>query len=806
MSLTSVGALMGVIRQVVKGLVRRPWYTTAIVLVLAVGCALVTTVFAVVDGVLFKPLGYPGEAQLVAVKVASSRSRSLPRVLPEDVAAWSRFAPGVLFTGFHINSTDGTSVGLATVQSSFFDVIGVRPAVGGFAPEDFERRGSTIEPRVITDEIFRVQFGGDPAALGRVVIVDPSVGSGYRIVGIMPRGFVFPTNRLTVGYLRPLTPDYPGGLTYLIAKLTPGISATQLQQRVMTAAAARNAVASATASPATEPIDRVDVERLGRALGAASRPLFTALLVAAAVLVAIAALNVSSLVAARSIDRGRDLDVRRALGATTLDIGRLLVVEAALLVTAGAMFGLTIAVPLLRFTATLLPADLALFRAAAVDWRAIAFLAIVAAVLGMLIAVRPLRLAKAGKASFGPTRTATFQVRPWSQRLVVVFQVALALVLTVAGSLLVASLLSVYVQIPPITTRDTLTVAVNLLGQGSAWNGLAPERATRANALVERLRAIPGVEGVAVTAYDLLERAYVRSWFKPPAGALNVRQPMLTQAVTADFYRIVQPELVSGRFPSARELATDEPVIVVSQSVASNYWPDASPLGETLMDQGPRGEPERMFTVLGVVKDIRWHAWDVAPMPMIYGPYALLARQAGSVVVIRTPGEKASITTAVLRAIAEVDPFARIGRVAPLRDLFVDSVRQRRFQAWIFGSFAAASLCVVVIGIFGQLTMTTARRTREVGIRITCGATRGTIVRLILTEQLVPVIAGMVVGGIGAAWSVRFVRSYLYQVAAFDARVWIAAIALILVMAVAGILVPALRASSIDPSQALRAE
>jgi ABC-type antimicrobial peptide transport system permease subunit len=154
----------------------------------------------------------------------------------------------------------------------------------------------------------------------------------------------------------------------------------------------------------------------------------------------------------------------------------------------------------------------------------------------------------------------------------------------------------------------------------------------------------------------------------------------------------------------------------------------------------------------------------------------------------------------------EADPLLRVGRVAPLDDLFVDSVRPRRFQAWLFGSFAVASLFVVGLGILGQLAMSTARRTREVGIRMACGATRGSIARLILGEQLVPVIVGLITGGVVAAWAVRFVKSYLYQITSSDARVWIAATSLILLTAAIGAIIPAFRASRTDPIQSLRGE
>jgi predicted permease len=796
---------MRLVRQVVQSLVHRPWYAASIVSVMAVGCALLTSVLAIVDGVLFKPLDYPGERDLVAITVSSSRDPSRPSVAREDVAAWAQAAPGAAITGFYRGPVQ-SPVGIAVVQPNFFDVIGVRPALGGFAAEDFDDAVSLISPRIITDEIFRSEFGGDPGAIGRVVILDPSSGYGYRVAGVMPPGFVFPADRFSVGYITAHAGGWRAATFHqVVARLPAAMTAAELQTRVLAAATARNAERASitTTRQAALPIDRVDVEPLGRAVGAASRPLFAALLLGAGLLVTIAALNASSLMAARSVDRRRELAVRRALGATPFDIGRLLLVEAWLLVGAGAAIGLLIAAPLLRITAALLPGELALFRTPAIDGRVAAFGVAAAAALAGVVAIWPLRLASRGETSPGHARSVTGQARSSSWRLVVSVQVALALVLTVAGSLLVGSLLSVYARTPPITTENILTVSVRFQGVTLAESRLSAERTARVNALIERVRTVPGVDVAAFTAYDLLDHAYVGSWFTAPATAVNPRRAVMLQAVTADYYRIVQPQLVAGRWPTPLELGGNEPVIVVSEGVASRYWPGASAIGRTLTE---RGEAARTFTVVGVVKEVRWASWDEEAWPMIYGPYALLARQSSSYLLIRTSAGTSRVAAEVLRVMGDTDPWLDTRRVAPLEHLFVDSVRPRRFRAWLFGSFAFASLFVVGLGLFGQLGMSTARRTREVGIRMTCGATRGSIARLILGEQLVPVVVGLVAGAIAAAWAVRFVGSYLYQVTSSDARVWAAAIGLILLTAAAGTLVPAVRASRIEPTQALRSE
>jgi predicted permease len=797
------------LRQSVGVLLHRPWYTASIPTVTAVGFALLASVLAVVDGVLFKPLGYPGESQLVSIRVSSSKSRSTPRMTPDHAAAWAKSTPGAVFTGFSVWGTGENRIARALVQSNFFDVIGVRPALGGFAPEDFATRQPLIEPRIISQDIFKSRFGGDPGAVGRVVIDNPITGEGYRVVGVMPPGFSFPNDRGRVGYIAPFTLT---SLQTVIARMKPGMTTDEVRQRVL--AAPETGVPDALTSADRLVIDQVDVRPISQVLGATSRPLFTAFLAAAGILLLVAALNASSLMAARSLDRGRELAVRRALGATPRDIGRLLLAEVALLVGAGAMIGLALAVPLLRVVDPLLPDNVSLFRAAAVDWRVAAIVAAVAAVITALATLVLLRQAVAAGVRLQPDRTVTDSARSVSRRLVVSMQVALAFVLTVAGSLLVGSLLSVYGQREPITTQGVITIPSRFLDNGPTFDPTQPAvsvkadlawRTARVKAMLDRLRHVPGVDAVAVTAADFLNGGRTPPKFVEPPTKSSARVLIEAQAVIGDYYRVVEPQLVAGRLPTAAELANDEPVIVVGERVASYYWPNTSAIGQTLTD-GAKDGLGLTFVVVGVVRDARWFSWDANPVPTIYSPFALRAGFPSPTFLIRTSADTGRVTADVLRLMADADPLLRTGQPVLLDDLFADSVRPRRLQAWLFGSFAAAGLFVVGIGILGQLAMSTARRTREVGIRMTFGATPGRILRLIVGEQLVPVVAGLIAGGIGAAWAVGFLGSYLYQLTSFDARVWTAAIGLILLTAVAGTLVPAFRASRVDPTEALRTE
>jgi hypothetical protein len=265
----------------------------------------------------------------------------------------------------------------------------------------------------------------------------------------------------------------------------------------------------------------------------------------------------------------------------------------------------------------------------------------------------------------------------------------------------------------------------------------------------------------------------------------------------------LEPQLLIGRFPTDTEMEDGARVIVVSESVARTYWPNASPLGQSLTYQSQnQSEP---FAVVGVVKDVRWNYWDTA-VASVYGPYARVSRSANVTVFIRTRKSTDQITAQAINAITAFDPLIRTTRSGTLDEWFADTVRPRRFKAWLFGSFAVAALVIVGAGILGLIAMSTARRTREMGIRLALGSTREALVRLLLREQLIHVAAGIVAGSLISAWAVRFLKSYLYEITPYDPRVWVFAIMVIVATTMIGTLVPSLRASQTDPVEALRVE
>ena len=823
------------LRYAVRSLGRAPWYSATVTGVIALGMALATTVFAVVDGVLFKPLPYPDAARLVAIEPgfnnlpapASPSASSVRRVMSasvKDIADWQAAASDGAITGFQAarRSEMGEGVneplfGMALVQSNFFDTIGVRPYMGGFVASDFDH-DDVVRPVVISYELWQSRFHGEPNVIGETYIGDPTSGRGFRVAGVMPRGFVFPS-AVPVSFIAPYVPS-PDDLSdparrtihQTIARLPRGMSIAALRARVEAGMAATAAAFPARPKPSgfsdygwrmQGPFDHADVLPLTSELGRSERPLFRAIFLAALVLLALGALNVSGLMAARGLDRARELGLRRALGATGFRLARLVFLEALVPMAVAAVIGLALAVPLLHVGLRLLPDDLVSLKPQiepAIDARVVMFVVLSAIALAVPTAIWPIRHAlDTGAAPLGDGSRGSTRTRSIGRRVIIASQVAGALVLTVGGGLLVTSIMAVYADTPAIRTEGIVVLRERMLG--SVGTIAEPERTTRTRALLETLRRVPGVDGVALTEGQVLDGGGGVPWWHPPPAVATSKLQVVAEAVTADFYRVLQPQLVMGRFPTDAEMEGDAPVIVVSESVARAYWPSASPLGQTLT----YFRVPVPFAVVGVVKDVRWNAWDTE-VGSIYGPYARVSRSANATVFIRTRNNPGRVTAQVIQAIAASDPLIRTTHAGTLDELFADTVRPRRFRSWLFGSFAVAALAIVGTGILGLIAMSTARRTREMGIRLALGSTRKGLVRLLLREQLMSVAAGVVAGSVASAWAVRFVRLYLYEITPYDPRVWALAIAVIVATTAAGTLIPSLRASRVDPVQALRME
>jgi predicted permease len=828
---SSLGRLPFELRLAVRTLRRAPWFTATVVGVMTLVLSLATTVFAIVDGVLFRPLPYPeGDGLFVVTPSVAGYPEPegfVPATSAADITHWSAAAPDVRFTGYSAANWVGFGTGvnddtgaMARIRPEFFDVIGIQPMMGGFVSADFERE-EPISPVIITWDLWQGRFQGRPDILGHVEYSLGSTEYGVRVAGVMPPGFWFPSDSAEVQFLRPyvVSPEQQTdptrrGLHTVVARVPAGMTADGLRSRVEAGMRATAGVFpdrgpkpdawSEAGWRRRGPYDKATVEPLAASLGVRSRVLFSATFAAAMVLVLLGALNASALLAARSADRDGEFGIRRAFGAPRRAIGQSVLVEVLLLFLLAAVAAGFIAPVLVRTTLPLFPERTVLFKpwgADAFGWREFGFLAGLALWLAVLGSVWPaLRALRSAPATAAPAGRST-ERRSRGRSMVIATQTAGALLLTVVGALLVGSLLSVYGQGLSIRTDGIIYIEASLSG------GRLPDagaRAARVAPVLEGLRQTPGVRDVTLMAGQTLFGAMPEGGagmvFDTP-DAPRYRSPH-AHAVTADYYRILQPELVAGRLPTDEELTSGSPVAVLSETLARIYWPNETPLGRTI---GGHWD-DQPYEVVGVVRDVPWLAWDTAT-PTAYGPYAPLSFSLSTITLFIDAGDRPSqVTRAVLAELEAMTPSVWARRAGNLIDIFAETVNARRFRSWLFGGFAASALVVVGVGILGLLAMSTARRTREVGIRQALGATPGSIVGLFVREQMRPVLAGLALGAIVAAWAVGFVESYLFGVTTTDPRVWGAAVVLILVTAGAGALIPSLRASTTDPTIALRAE
>jgi len=797
---------MPILRQAIRFLLRSPWYSGTVVSVIALGMALATTVFAVVDGVLFKPLPYERADELFRVTGGyQTGQRSGIAVAQRNLVDWAAAAPGVTIAAYGIGSGSAPPTGdlrmwapsVARVDALFLDVLGVHPLIGGFQPADFDTEGDAT-PAIITYGLWQSMFGGRPDVIGQTTAPYESGGAGFRVVGVLPRDFLFPApGRVQPNVLTPLIipaasrDDLHYRTVNGIARLPRRLPLVDYQTRVDAAALAESRVWVPRPHEGSPAFDHAGLTPLETYLTGRQRPVFLIIFGTVAVLVLLACVNVSGLMASRVQDRARELAVRRALGAGSRQVAAMLLSESVIIVLVGTTVGLALAGPLVVLTLRLLPDAMGLLKPPSIDLRVIGFAVVTSAVAALVVSAWPVWRSLRSPAAYSMTNgsQATRRVRSTGRTVVVAAQVAMGLTLALGGALLVGSLVGVW-QTDPGFRVDNLLVLRGIVAAGST-----EARSHAIDAFLSDVGRVPGVAIASATQSPLLSGGSMMNAFADGA----------TLAVMPGFLEATGLTLLEGRWLTPEEIASGAAVAVVSERVAKKVGK-----GGRVVDREIRGFVEsgpRPFRVVGVVADAHFGSWDQEGSGEIYASYGLAATdQRSMTVVIRTGNRTRAVMTSLLPMVRNATGDVRVTSVATADDLLDESVRGRRLESWLFGSYAAAALAVVGVGVFGLMAMTTARRTREIGIRMAIGATRASVVRLLVREQLSAVVVGLGAGALVSSWAVTFVKSHLYQLTIYDIRVWSIAVALIVMTAALGIFVPSLRASRQDPIAALRVE
>ena len=804
------------VRYAVRTLRRSPWYAAAVICVLAIGLALATVTVAVVDGVLFKPLPFPDADELFLIRADSSAAPRLdvPRVSAREVAAWREALPDAGISAILVEPNPSSAGGRerisAAVDDRFFDVIGVRPLVGGFTDDDYDGawRGPAgmLWPTLIAHGTWQREFGGDPDVVGQVVITRVSGGSefGYRIAGVLPPDFVLPVDGREVSTLTPMTRPLPDGGRELHVIARTGSRPVGQARQILLDATRRLALEP----PAEDahhyprpgaPFDAVRLVPVHDHLAARERPAFAMVFVAAGLLLLTACVNIAGLAAARNLERRTDLAVRRALGAGTLAMVRGLVAEVGLLAAAALGLAFALAAPLLAWTVDLLPRSVALLKTPAIDARVFAGSALLTGLCLAAVVVWPAIVAARidPKVWLSTSMTSTGRSRR-SRLIVVASQVAIGFVLLMAGGLTIVSVAAAYRNDTGFARENAVILEV------FAQRPPAGARAVDVlRSLPDVIASVPGVTGVAASSIGpvFAQRANLWTEVVPEAMPSEIALPgIVSREVSASFFDVLGMRLVEGRRPSAGEWAQDRPIAIVSATAARMLWPNRSAIGQRL---AARSDPRRTYGVIGVVADARFAGLDAAPAGDIYLPDPLAnPGRTGVLFHVRTSAHANEVLPVLLSALNGRGLL--IAQAATHEEALFASVKHRVLPAWLFGTLGASALVMIGCGMLGLLAMSVAERRREIGIRLALGASPLRIITQLAREEMAGVALGLAAGALCSAWAVRLLESQLYGVGQYDAGVWLSVAACVSATALAGALLPSVRALRTNPAIVLR--
>jgi len=797
------------LRLAFRTLRRSPWYAATAIATIALTIALASTVFAVVDGVLFKPLPYPDPDRLFIVH-GSAKAPSRPRVaaLAALDVQYLREADGRIGVAAvgrpgTITHPDDAAVRMYSlgVDPHFFDVLGQRPLMGGFQPQDFIEAGAnqTVTPAIVSYGFWQRHLGADPAVVGRTVHL---IRTSLRIVGVLPRDFVVPAQGVPAPpeVLVPLVfPQESAGdrweRRYEAVVRLPREMSPQQGKLTLDKALAVHAGEYPPKDILPGPYVEADLTSLQSSLKY-ERDLFSAAFAAASLLVLLGAINVAGLVGARARDRESELSIRAALGATGRELAGVVLGETFLIALLGGAVGVAIAGPLLAGIVAMLPQWLTLLKAPRIDGRVITFATLAATLPVIACALVPVMSAirRTARQRIAATTSETSRMQ-WSRRVLLATESAIGIVLVVAGSLVLAGF--ALLRADDSGFDESRLAVVELIPTES----LTPSARDAAEArALDRLRQLPGVNMVATMDVPLLEASYAGSAFAAPRGAKRLWASEVH--VSSGFFDVTGLRALDGRLLSDEELGLPRTLAVVSENLARAYWPNERAVGQTL-ESSLEGAPPAV-TIVGVVKDLRLGSQKDRMHGEIYLP-AGLGGHLLKIYLLKTATPDETARRAALAIRTDVKGFV-VRRAESLETALSKSVRQERLQAMLFGIAGGAGLLLLAVGIGGLAAMGAARRVREMGIRSALGARSAQLVGMMVFEHLRPSLAGVAIGLLASWWTTRLVSAYLYEVDVHEPVVWVAATATLVLVAAIGGWLPAQRAARVDPMIVLRAE
>jgi predicted permease len=819
------------VRDAIRSLRSAPTFTIVALIVLSLAIGASTAIFSVVDAVALRGLPYDESDRLVQVGTIDVRTGTFGSYQPpQNFADWKARQDAFVAMaatqpagGFTVDE-NGVPRDLPAlkVTPGYFDVYRAYPQIGRAFIEEDHVEGN---PRValISDGVWRRQFGADPSVIGRTLRSTavrtygapfPVPTGTWTIVGVMPRGFRSPVSGtpgtgVWVAYVVPEDQRTRDGSRsaplQVTGRLADGVTVGDADAHITAITASL-----ADAHPTWFENARGAVRTLHEATVGSVRAWMLLLLGAVGVVLLIACVNVANLMLARATARRREMQTRAALGASRWRIARGLLVESLLLATAGTLLGLLVAVWGIDVLRAALPEALPRISTVTLDLRVLGVAALASVVTGLLFGLAPaLQLSRPGGASAlrDGSRGATADGTRLRSALVV-SEVALAVVLTIAAGLFLSSFLRVANVDIGLDPRNVLTMEVWPRLDSSTPGWAEPAMARSAAAIpdiLDRVAAIPGVVSAGFMAGDLPLTGYsaradvaVPGREQPFVGDDRVQVRHVTPGYTA----AVGTPVLRGRFFEAGDTRGATPVVVLNEEGAARYLGDREPIGATIAIDRFAEQP---VTVVGVVGNVRLFGPERAVQPEAYLP-AAQGQFLGGALAVRTEGEPLAIAGAVRGAIRTSFPEISEPEAETLESLLGGLIAQRRFNMLIVGLFGALALAIASAGLYGVMAYLVTQRTREIGVRLALGAPPARVMTAVIGRGVVHTAAGVVIG-VAVAWVLATsVEAFLFEVRPHDPVVYGAAAALLAACGVIAAFVPARRAARVDPVIALRTE
>ena len=790
---------------------RQPAFSGAAILTLAIGIGATTAVFTVVYGVLLRPLPYRDPTR-VTLLFYGHQGEVSPWLSPldfRDYAVQSNvFASAAAIAPITANVTgtgDPERLQGARVSWNYFNLLGAPMVLGhAFTEADVQGDGNRA---VLSYGLWRRRFAGRQDVVNSITTFD---GHDVTVVGVASPDVKFPA---TAEFWQPLiftphdlAPEKRGAQwVQVLARLKDGQSPQGATTALETLAARL-----ALTFPETENNATLNVVPLQERIVRGSRPTLFVLLGAVTLVMLIACANVASLLLARAKARGCEMSIRAALGASRAQLIGQLLVESLVLGMLGTIGGVGLAVLPVRALVLLNPSSIPRLSEIAVDGHVLEFAAGAAIVTSLVFGLTPALSLSAwsGGGRFAFTRGAIGDTSTRRRRLLVIAELALAVMLLTSAGLLIRS----YVQLQHVAPGfDPEGVATFTLSLPPTKYFDPNGRSAFVTRLLSRIQAKPGVESAAMAmglpfTSDLDVVSGFRREAQPEPDSASMPSASL-RIITADYFKTMRIPLRGGRFFTAGDTKVSPDVAIINEQTAQRFFPGVSPIGEqirvsaTLAGQARNGPK----TIVGVVGNVKYSGLDEETPAEIYLPYDQEPVDAFTVTV-RSTGQAMMLVPELRREVAALDPLLPLAHVNALRDLVDASIAGRRLTLMVFLAFAAIAVAMSTIGVYGVLAYLVGQRTREIGLRLAVGALPSDIVRLFVREGAVLILVGVGTGLVGALAGGRWIAALLFGVPSVDPLAFAAAVLTLGVTAACATYLPARRAASVDPSRALRSD